>query len=258
MFSKDLLKDKIKKLSTGLKAIKINELLDSVCKGLYEGMHLKEIDYLVVKEVENKMEEHYEYSYLASRFILDDLYKEILGRGFSDEDISKLYQERFKEYIHFGIEEELLTSEFKTFNIKKISESIDFSRDKLFKYLGIQTLCDRYLLKNRNKDTKLKRIFELPQWMWMRVAMGLAVKEVEKEEKAIEFYNIISNLFLVPSTPTLFNSGTTYTQLSSCYINTVEDSLKGILKIFPIMLNYLNGRRNRNRLDSCKSYRCRN
>ena len=102
-------------------------------------------------------------------------------------------------------------------------------RDNNFQYLGAQTLKDRYLLKT---PTKPRRTFELPQWMWMRIAMGLALKEDNREEKAIEFYNVMSQFLLIPSTPTLFNSGTTHSQLSSCYLNTVEDSIEGIFKAF--------------------------
>ena len=138
----------------------------------------------------------------------------------------------FKEYIHLGIEEELLDEKLKEYDLEKLSNSLVADRDLKFSYLGIKTLVDRYLLKTRNKDERKKRIFELPQWMWMRVAMGLALNEENKEDRAIEFYNVLSQLHFVSSTPTLFNSGTSFSQLSSCYINTVDDSLTEIFKNF--------------------------
>ena len=108
------------------------------------------------------------------------------------------------------------------FDLKLLSEKLDLNRDKLFKYLGIQILADRYFLKSSGKT------MEAPQCFWMRVAMGLALNEENKEEKAVEFYNILSNFLYTTSTPTMFNSGTTHSQLSSCYLNTFDDSIDGI------------------------------
>ena len=110
------------------------------------------------------------------------------------------------------------------FDLKKLSEAIDPERDKKFKYLGLQILIDRYFIRVDNK------VLETPQAFWMRVAMGLALNEDEKEKRAIEFYNLFSNLLYTPSTPTLFNSGTTHSQLSSCYLNTFDDSIDGIFE----------------------------
>ena len=230
LFSKDALKNKLVNISDGLKKVDVNALLENICRGLYDGVLQKEIEHLTLKEAESKIEIHYDYSSLASRLLLDGLYKNILQCSFVAKQLESKYRKGFLQYIHVGIENELLSEELKDFDLTKISSAIVAERDLKFHYLGMQTICDRYLLKTRNKNVSLKKIFELPQWLWMRVAMGLAVKEKNKEERAIEFYHVLSRFYLTSSSPTLFNSGTQFMQLSSCYINTVEDSLDGIFK----------------------------
>ena len=127
------------------------------------------------------------------------------------------------------MENELLNNELKEkFDLEKIVKAIKPSMDLNFFYLGLQTILDRYLLRRRTDHS----VFELPSWMWMRVAMGLALNEENKEDKAIQFYDVLSNFYLMSSTPTLFNSGTNHSQMSSCYLNTVDDSLEGIFKNF--------------------------
>ncbi len=231
-FSKKILLDKIKTIAKGLKNVDINTLVDNICRGLYDGVLQKEINHLTLKEAESNIEFHYDYSSLAARILLDNLYKEILHCNITSKDLSKKYKGNFLEYIHLGVENELLSQKLRDFDLKKIADALVAERDFSFYYLGIQTIYDRYLLKTRNKDASKKKVFELPQWLWMRVAMGLAIKEENKEERAIEFYNVLSKLYLTCSTPTLFNSGTNFMQLSSCYINTVQDSLQGIFKNF--------------------------
>ncbi len=230
LFSKNILQNKLVSIAKGLKKIDIDELVENICKGIYDGVLQKEVDHLTLKEAESKIENHYDYSFLASRLLLDSLYKRILHCDFTSKKLQENYKNAFKKYIHLGTESELLSTKLEGFDLKKISDALKPERDLKFYYLGLQTVYDRYLLKTRNDDANLKEIFELPQWLWMRVAMGLAIDEENKEERAIEFYNVLSNFYLVSSTPTLFNSGTNYMQLSSCYINTVYDSLEGIFK----------------------------
>ena len=124
---------------------------------------------------------------------------------------------------------EMLNQDFLTFDLDELSQAIAAKNDLKFKYLGIQIVQDRYLLRDRSTS---REVYELPQWFWMRVAMGLALKEEQREKRAIEFYNVLSSMDFVSSTPTLFNSGTLHSQMSSCYINITDDSLKGIFKLF--------------------------
>lgn len=231
-FDKQLMYEKFKKISAGLKNVDSKEVLNLVCKGLYEGVHQKEIDHLTLKEIEYKMEEHYDYGYFGARIVLDQLYKGVLHCSFASQNLEKSYHKRFAEYVHQGVEEEILTEKMRDFDLELLAKALVPERDLLFDYLGVKILYDRYLLKTRNKDEQKKLIFELPQWMWMRVAMGLAMEEEDKNARALEFYNVLSNHYLISSTPTLFNSGTRFMQLSSCYINLVGDSLSGIFKNF--------------------------
>ena len=128
-----------------------------------------------------------------------------------------------------GIELDILDPSLESFDLDMLAQAIIPERDLLFKYLGAQILNDRYLLRDR---TSTRDIFELPQFFWMRVAMGLALNKPNVNTEAIAFYNVLSKMDLVSSTPTLFNSGTTHSQMSSCYINISEDSLDGIFKLY--------------------------
>jgi ribonucleoside-diphosphate reductase alpha chain len=157
------------------------------------------------------------------------LYEQCLGDGFNTPNLAQLYQENFARYVQQGIQETMLDPRLADFNLDTLGAAIQADNDKLFQYLGIQILSDRYLLRDR---TKSKVIYELPQWFWMRVAMGLALQETDREARAIEFYTVLSTMDLVSSTPTLFNSGTLHSQMSSCYLNTVDDSLTHIFKVY--------------------------
>merc|ERR1711965_618085 len=136
--------------------------------------------------------------------------------------MEKYYPKALNAYIDKGIELDILNPELKTFDLKKLSQAIDHTRDNQFTYLGLQTLYDRYFI--HSNDVR----YELPQVFFMRVAMGLAVEEDNREERAIEFYRLLSSFDYMSSTPTLFNSGTKRPQLSSCYLTTIPDDLDGI------------------------------
>ncbi|MBY0403633.1 MAG: ribonucleoside-diphosphate reductase subunit alpha, partial [Cyanobacteria bacterium] len=133
----------------------------------------------------------------------------------------------FSHYIAFGISEGILDPRLQSFDLNTLSDALDQDADKLFQFQGIQILKDRYLIRNRQQQ-----IIELPQWMWMRVAMGLAMGEAEKEKWAIAFYQLIKDFYYMPSTPTLFSAGTVHPQLSSCFLNMAEDSIEGIFKTY--------------------------
>ncbi len=213
--------DKIAYLAKDLPRISPELILHEAVKLLYDGMKASELPMAILNATRTLIEKHYEYSYLAARLLWDQIKHSVL------EDDNE--QAEFAKYIERGIKYELLNPELKNFDLKKLSSAIDNQRDNLFQYLGARTIADRYLLKT---PTYPQQIFELPQWMWMRVAMGLALQEDQREERAIEFYNVLSQFLFVSSTPTLFNSGTTHSQMSSCYLNMVEDSLTGIFKSY--------------------------
>ena len=145
--------------------------------------------------VRDAIENHYDYSYLAARIALSPYYKLILSDHVSTDTFDSNYKNSFKDYLKKGIELEMINPELQTFDIDKLMAAIEPSRDKLFMYLGIQIVIDRYLLSDRSSK---KVIYELPQWFWMRVAMGLALKEPHnKEEHAISFYNTLSKFELI-------------------------------------------------------------
>ena len=138
-----------------------------------------------------------------------------------DFDYSKL----LSDYVHRGVEHGYLSEDLLKFDLVRLSKAIKCDRDNQFSFFGLQTLYDRYFI--HHKGTRI----EMPQILFMRVAMGLALKEEQREQRAIEFYEVLSNMTFVSSTPTLFNSGTLHSQMSSCYINITDDSLKGIFKL---------------------------
>ncbi len=225
---------------------KINARIQEVCKGLpnvswsdvavgcsvswYNGISTEEIDESTIMSARSLIERHPEYSFVAARLVLKVLYQNVFGPVEAREHtLKELYQHRFVDYLRKGVDAEMLDPRLLTdFDLEKLSAAIDDEADQNFQYLGIQTIKDRYLIRDRKKN-----IIELPQWLWMRVAMGLALVEKEnREEWAIKFYNMYKSFRYLSSTPTLFSSGTLHPQLSSCYLNTVDDSLEGIFKIF--------------------------
>ncbi len=236
-FSEEKIEAKLKIMAQGLDHIDINIILSEIKSSLYEGIKVSELKKTIINAATFLIERHYNYSYLAARLLIDQLCEDVLGLDYDKEllgeDLSlKKYRQGFIDYIGKGIKYQLLNPELANFDLMKLAAAIDKNRDNNFQYLGAQTIYDRYLLKT---PVKPRSIFELPQWMWMRIAMGLALKEDKREDRAIEFYNLMSQFLLVPSTPTLFNSGTVNSQLSSCFLNTVEDSLIGIFKSFSVV-----------------------
>lgn len=189
---------------------------------LFDKITTKEIDQALILSAREKIEKEPNYSFAAARLLLNCLYKEVFKEGVDSDLFNLQYRKSFVQNIKKLVKEERLDKRLLDFDLIKLSEALKIRRDNLFKYLGIQILFDRYFIRVDNK------IMETPQSFWMRVAMGLAINEENKEEKAIEFYNIFSQMLYTPSTPTLFNSGTTHSQLSSCYLNTFDDSIDGI------------------------------
>jgi len=224
-----LIKTKLQTLSQGLSNINTDNIVTSVSNQLYGSITDDEINTLVLNVVRENIEKHYNYSFLASRLLFDKLYEDTIKTNLFAPSWQEAIQNHFEDYLNKGIKIGILSPNITDFDIPKLSAALKPDRDLLFMYLGAKTVYDRYLL--RNKDNELK-IFELPQWFWMRIAMGLSATEPDKTKSAIQFYNILSKMNLISSTPTLFNSGTTHSQMSSCFINIVGDSIDSIFKLY--------------------------
>ncbi len=191
---------------------------------LYDKITTKEIDDALILSARAKIEKEPSYSKVAANLAVNALYKEVFRESVDSDMFELQYRKSFVQGIKKLAKAEILNEELLDFDLKKLSVAIEPERDKSFKYLGLQILIDRYFIRISGK------IIESPQAFWMRVAMGLAINEDNKEDKAIEFYNLFSRMLYTPSTPTLFNSGTTHSQLSSCYLNTFDDSIDGIFE----------------------------
>lgn len=208
--------------------------LDYIAKraqnNLYEGIETKEVTKAVIFVARAHIEKDPAYSHFASRLLLDMLRKEVVGPAIYDpKNLEAQYKEAFIKNIKEGVSIKRLDEKMLEYDLEKVAEVLKPERDDLFQYLGLQTLYDRYFLRNPETD----EILETPQAFWLRVAMGLAQYETEEAKRmdaVNRFYEVISTLHFVPSTPTLFHSGTAHPQLSSCYLTTVDDSLDHIFK----------------------------
>lgn len=219
------LQSDISKACEGLQEVNSELIFKEVKRNIYDGMHEDEFSLCKVMAARTLIESEPNYTFVATRFLLDKLKREA-HRFIFDETSSQnmSYQDYFPAYIKRATELGFLNLEMERFDIKKLTEALKPERDFSFQYLGLQTLYDRYFLHSDGIR------FELPQAFFMRVAMGLALSEVDREDKAIEFYNLISSFDFMCSTPTLFNSGTVKSQLSSCFLTTISDDLDNIFK----------------------------
>ncbi len=199
-------------------------ILKATLKDLYDGVPTAEVRKSTILSARAMIEKEPAYSYVTARLLLHNIRYEVLGEEVAQQEMTTRYADYFPNFVKHGISAELLDERLAQFDLPVLAKALDASRDSKFGYIGLQTLYDRYFLHVRD------RRIELPQAFFMRVAMGLALNEVDREARAIEFYNILSNFDFMSSTPTLFNSGTCRSQLSSCYLSTVEDDLDGIFE----------------------------
>jgi len=213
---------------TGLDSVSAERVYEETLKNLFDGVPLKDVSPTVVMSARGLIDREPEYSQVAARLLLDELRTESLtfindgAPSATFAEMAERYCGYFGNYVKRAADLELLDRELLRFDLDKLGNALKPERDHQFTYLGLQTLYDRYFIHHH--DTR----FELPQAFFMRVAMGLAINEVQREERAIEFYNLLSSFDFMSSTPTLFNSGTLRPQLSSCYLTTVPDDLDGI------------------------------
>ena len=219
------IRGKLSRACEGLDNSSAEEIADEVSRTLYNYMTQADVDRALILAARTRIERDPDYQRTAARLLLDIIYKEVLGGGYSSSPFTDVYQSSFAGYVKRGISAERLSSELLLFDLDTMSRALKPERDHLFLYIGLQTIYDRYLLHVE------ERRIETPQYFWMRVAMGLAMKEgAQRDKRAIEFYNLLSTFRFVSSTPTLFNSGTPHPQLSSCYLTTVSDDLDHIFK----------------------------
>lgn len=208
-------------------------IVEETLKNIFDGIKINDLRKALIMSARTRIERDPSYSYVAARLLLEDLHNEALhflayplnqdACGFYDSAaVLKCYPDIFKAYINKAVELELLSPELQKFDLDKLGQALNPNQDQQFTYLGLQTLYDRYFIHQEGNR------FELPQMFFMRVAMGLAINEPDKNERAIEFYTLLSSFDYMSSTPTLFNSGTLRPQLSSCFLTTVPDDLAGI------------------------------
>ncbi len=191
-------------------------------RNLYDGVPIEEVFKASILAARTLIEKDPDYTYVTARLLLHTIVREVMGHDVQPADIQSAYAAYFPGFIQKGVDNELLNPELLNYDLPRLAAALKAERDQQFDYLGLQTLYDRYFLHVR------KTRIELPQSFFMRVAMGLALQEEDRNARAIEFYELLSSFDFMSSTPTLFNSGTLRSQLSSCYLTTVPDDLDGI------------------------------
>jgi ribonucleoside-diphosphate reductase alpha chain len=220
----------VEEATAGLADVSGEAILSETRRNLYDGISEDELALAPILAARTLIEREPNYARVSARLLLDKLRREalsfIVGRleQATQGEMAERYANYFRAYVARGIEEELIDPELARFDLDRLASALLPERDLQFDYLGLQTLYDRYFLHARGTR------FELPQAFFMRVAMGLALREVDREARAIEFYRLLSSFDFMASTPTLFNAGTLRPQLSSCFLTTVPDDLDGIFK----------------------------
>ena len=221
--NQDQLRARITAACVGLgDEVKPELILSEALRNLYDGIPMEEVNKAFILAARTLIEKDPDYTYATARLLLHTICHEVLGRDVATADMAQVYAEYFPQYIKRAVGCELLDPQMQQFDLARLAQALKPERDLQFDYLGLQTLYDRYFLHEG------KTRIELPQAFFMRVAMGLALNEIDREARAIEFYHVLSSFDFMSSTPTLFNSGSLRSQLSSCYLTTVPDDLDGI------------------------------
>lgn len=225
-FSAQRARKRIAEAAKGLESVvSVDELVDEVIRSVFDGISVDEVYRTQVFAARSRIERDPAYDIVASRLTLNMVYREALGETPDAKSLDRVHRHQFEHYVIDGIRAGRLSADLRQFDLGKLAAAMQPSRDGQFRYLGVQAIYDRYLLHIDG------RRIETPQYFWMRVAMGLALPETNRDERAIEFYNVLSTFRFTSATPTLFNSGTPHPQLSSCYLSTVSDDLGHIFKV---------------------------
>ena len=204
------------------KDIHADPIVAETKRNLYDGVPIEEVYKASILAARTLIEKDPDYTYATARLLLHTIVKEVMGEEVPTSEMGARYADYFPQFIKKGVDNDLLDERLMQFDLARLGAALKPERDLQFDYLGLQTLYDRYFLHVR------KTRIELPQSFFMRVAMGLSLNEIDREARAIEFYEVLSSFDFMSSTPTLFNSGTLRSQLSSCYLTTVPDDLDGI------------------------------
>ncbi len=207
--------------------INIEKIVEETKSSLFDGITTKEINKAIELTLRAHIEEDPAYAKVTARFLWNDLYKSVLGMSERHPNFEKAYRASFVHNVQRGVDEGKLDPRLLTFDLPRLAQDLRIERDSLFDYLGAQVLHGRYFVQ-----TSKKEYLELPQHFWMRIAMGIALLEQDKDAYAMQFYHAMSEMYYTPSTPTLLHAGTPKPQLSSCFLNTVPDTLDGIFKTF--------------------------
>ncbi len=205
-------------------AINVDLILQETLKNIFDGIIESEIADALILASAAFVEHEPSYGHVAARLLFKKLYKEVTKKSILHADVDHLYSQSFIQGIKFGVEHNLFDKRMLDYDLQNLALNLVPERDHLFDYMGLRTLYDRYFIKYDNIR------IELPQVFWMRVAMGLACNEPDKNTKVVEFYTVMSLMRYVPSTPTLLHAALVRPQLSSCFLSTVKDDLKHIFK----------------------------
>lgn len=205
-------------------SVSVDLILEEALKNIFDGIAAQELEDALVMSTCSFVEKDPAYSKVAAQLQLKKLFDEVTHSSITHPDAPTYYRHSFVDSIEKGISFGIIDPRLGQFDLVFLSEKLVLERDQLFEYMGLKTLNERYFTKHAG------RRLELPQSFWMRVAMGLSLLEENKNERAVEFYNLMSTLAYVPSTPTLLHSGLTRPQLSSCFLTTIDDDLKNIFK----------------------------
>lgn len=204
--------------------INIDLIMEETMRNIFDGISARELEDALILATCSFIERDPAYNFVAAQLLLKKLFDEVTHSAITHPDATTYYKDSFIESIQKGITHGVIDPRLGEFDLEFLSQNLKFERDSLFGYMGLKTLYERYFTKFEN------RRFELPQTFWMRVAMGVSLFEENKNEKAVEFYNLMSTFNYVSSTPTLLHSGLTRPQLSSCFLTTISDDLKHIFK----------------------------
>lgn len=208
--------------------IPVDRVVAGAKLNIYDMMTTSEINKAIVLAMKPYIERDPKFSFVAARFLVNDLYKEVIGTDEYAGHFAMMYEKKFPEVIKSGVADKRYDVRLSSvFDLERLAKELKPARDNLFEFMGLQVLYDRYFIK-----TSEQKFLETPQYFWMRIAMGLAILEADPNQAAIDFYNMMSTLRYSPSTPTLLHSGTVHAQMSSCYLTTIQDDLNDIFKSF--------------------------
>jgi ribonucleoside-diphosphate reductase alpha chain len=204
----------------------VDKIVAATKLNIYDGITTSEITKAIILALKPFVERDPIFSNVSARFLVNDLYKEVLGTDEYSDHFKMMHERKFAEMIKRGIAENRYDARLVFFDLNALAKAMDPKRDQLFEFMGLQVLYDRYFVR-----TEKKAFLETPQYFWMRVAMGMSILEKDPTKTAIEFYNTLSRMLYVPSTPTLLHSGTAHPQMSSCFLSTTNDDLAHIFKV---------------------------